>query len=262
MQRCILHLVNLPLIDIWLFPISSNINILTLNIIACIHLHNYMIQFSSVTQSCLTLCEPMDCSTLGFPVHHQILELAQTHILRWWCHQTISSSVIPFSSCLWSFPESGCFPMSQFFTSGGQSIGASASVSILRMNIQGWFPLGWTGLISLLSKGFSRVFSSTTIWRHKFFGAQPSSWSNSQKTVLTFRSKRGQDFSLPRSLGASRAFQDSSLRGSSWGMSGDFWSPWKPLKPPHLLLPQWGRLPHLPTPFLQRWGGPWVHLLL
>ena len=80
MQRCILHLVNLPLIDIWLFPISSNINILTLNIIACIHLHNYMIQFSSVTQSCLTLCEPMDCSTLGFPVHHQLLELAQTHV--------------------------------------------------------------------------------------------------------------------------------------------------------------------------------------
>ena len=80
MQRCILHLVNLPLIDIWLFPTSSNINILTPNITACIHLHNYMIQFSSVTQSCLTLCEPMDCSMLGFPVHHQLLELAQTHV--------------------------------------------------------------------------------------------------------------------------------------------------------------------------------------
>ena len=77
--------------------------------------------------------------------------------LRWWCHPTISSSIVPFSSCLWSFPASGSFPMSWLFTSGGQSIGASASASVLPMNIQGWFPLGLTGWISLQSKGLSRV---------------------------------------------------------------------------------------------------------
>ena len=80
-----------------------------------------------------------------------------------WCHPTISSSVVPFSSCLQSFPASGSFPMNQFFASGGQSIGVSASASVLPVNIQDWFPLGLTGLISLLSKGLSRVFSSTTI---------------------------------------------------------------------------------------------------
>ena len=80
-----------------------------------------------------------------------------------WCHSTISSSVIPFSFCLQSFPVSGSFPMSQFFTSGGQSIGVSASTSVLPMNIQDWFPLGWTGWISLQSKGLSRVFFNTTV---------------------------------------------------------------------------------------------------
>ena len=90
-----------------------------------------------------------------------------------WCHPTISSFVIPFSSCLQSFPASGSFPMNQLFTSGGQSIGVSASTSVLPMNIQDWYPLGWTGLISLQSKGLSRVFSSTTVWRHQFFGTQP-----------------------------------------------------------------------------------------
>ena len=94
-----------------------------------------------------------------------------------WCHPAISSSVIPFSSYLQSFPESGSFPMSWLFISGGQSIGASASV--LPMSIQGWFPLGWTGLTSLRSQGLSRVFPSTTIWKHPFFSAQSSSWSNS-----------------------------------------------------------------------------------
>ena len=94
--------------------------------------------------------------------------------LSWWCHQTISSSVIPFSSCLQSFPASGSFQMSQFFTSGGRSIGVSASASVLPMNIHDWFPLGWTDWISLLSKGLSRVFSSTTVQKHQFFGAQLS----------------------------------------------------------------------------------------
>ena len=99
--------------------------------------------------------------------------------LSQWCHPAIASSVIPFSSCLQSFPESGSFLMNWLFTSGGQSIGASASASVLPMNTQCWFPLGLTGLISLLSKGLLRVFSSTIIQKYQFFSAQPSLWSNS-----------------------------------------------------------------------------------
>ena len=100
--------------------------------------------------------------------------------LGWWCHSTISSSVVPFSSRLHSFPASGSFLMSQLFTSGDQSIGASASTSVLPMNIQGWFLLGWTGLISLLSKGLSSIFSSTTICKQF---AQPSLLSNSHMST-------------------------------------------------------------------------------
>ena len=96
-----------------------------------------------------------------------------------WCHPVISSSVVPFSSCPQSFPGSGSFPMSHFFASGGQSFGVSASTSVLPMNTQDWAPLGWTGWISLQSKGLSRVFSSTTVQKHQFFGAQLSLWSNS-----------------------------------------------------------------------------------
>ena len=99
--------------------------------------------------------------------------------LSQWCHPIISSSVIPFSSHLQSFPASGSFPVSQFFTSRGQRIGASASASVLPVNIQDWFPLGWTGLISLQSKGLWRLFSNTTIPKHQFFGTQLSLWSNS-----------------------------------------------------------------------------------
>ena len=91
-----------------------------------------------------------------------------------WCHTTISSSVVPFSSCLQYFPASGSFPRSQFFTSGGQTIGASASASVLPMNIQDCFPLGLTGWVSLQSKELSRVFSNTTVQKHQFFGAQLS----------------------------------------------------------------------------------------
>ena len=127
----------------------------------------------SAAQSCPTLCDPVDHSMPGFPVHHELLEPAQ------WCHPTISHSVVPFSSCLQSFPASGSFPMSQLFAWGGQSIGASALASVLSMNIQGWFPLGLTGLISLQSKGLARFFSNTTVQKHDFFGAQPSLWSNS-----------------------------------------------------------------------------------
>ena len=95
-----------------------------------------------------------------------------------WCHPTISSSATPFSSCLQSFSASRSFPVSWLFTSGGLSIGASASASVLPLNIQGWFPLGLTDLISLLSEGLSGVISSITIWKHQFFSAQLSLWSN------------------------------------------------------------------------------------
>ena len=91
-----------------------------------------------------------------------------------WCHPTISSSVVPFSSSLQSFSASGSFPMSQLFASGGQSIGVSASASVFPMNIQDWSPLGWTGWISLQSKGLSRGFSNTTVQKHQFFGTQLS----------------------------------------------------------------------------------------
>ena len=94
-------------------------------------------------------------------------------------HPTISTSVLPFSSCLQSFPASVSFQMSQFFISGGQNTAVSASASVLPMNIQDWFPLGWTGFISLLSKGLSRVFSKSTVQKHQFFGVQLSLWSNS-----------------------------------------------------------------------------------
>ena len=97
----------------------------------------------------------------------------------WWCHPAISSSVVPFSSCLQSLPESGSLPMSQLFTWGGQSIGVSALASVLPMNTQDWSPLGWTGWISLQSKGLSRVFSNTIVQKHQFFGTQLSSQSNS-----------------------------------------------------------------------------------
>ena len=93
---------------------------------------------------------------------------------NWWCHPTISSSVIPFSSCLQPFPASGSLQMSQLFPSGGQSIGVSASSSVLPKNTQDWSPLRWTGWISLQSKGLSRVFSNTTVQKHQFFSAQLS----------------------------------------------------------------------------------------
>ena len=121
------------------------------------------VQFSSFAQLCPTLCHPMGCSTPGLPVHHQLSVCSNSSPLSWWCYPTISSSVDPFSSCLQSFSASGSFPVSQFFASGGQSIGVSASASVLP--IQDWFPLGFplglSGLISLQSRGLSRVFSNT-----------------------------------------------------------------------------------------------------
>ena len=125
----------------------------------------------------------MDCSTPGLCVLHYLPEFAQTHVH--WVHDAVHPShpVVPVSSCTQSFPASGSFPRSQLFTSGGQSIRASASV--LPVNIQGWFLLGLTDLISLLSKGLSSVFSSTTVRKHQFFSTQPSLWSNIHICYLT-----------------------------------------------------------------------------
>ena len=136
---------------------------------------------------------PMDCSMQVSPVIHYLPEFAQTHPLSQWCNPIISSSVTPFSSCSQSFPTSGSFLMSQLFTSGGQNIGASVLASDFPKSIKGWFPLGLTDLISLLSKGLSKVFSSTTVQKHKFFGSLSS---------LLFRIEKGiqQDCLLPPCL--------------------------------------------------------------
>ena len=157
-----LHSNSVFTLSSWLFTLSS----------PCERL------FSPVAQSCPTLCDPMDCSTPGPPCPSSTPWIYSNSCpSSWWCHATISSSAIPFSSSLQSFPASGSSPMSQFFALGGQSIGTSASASVLPITIQDWFPLGLTGLISLQSKGLSRVFSSTTIWKYQFFGTQPSLWS-------------------------------------------------------------------------------------
>jgi len=125
-----------------------------------------------------TLGDLMDCSMPGFCPLLLPWVYSNSCPLSWWCYLTISSCHL-LSFCFQSFPVSGSFPMSQFFPSGGQSIGASASASVLPMNIQGWSPLVLTILISLLSKGLSRVFSSTTVQKHQFFGTQPSLCSSS-----------------------------------------------------------------------------------
>ena len=136
-------------------------------------------QFSSVTQSCPTLCDPMNHSTRGLPVHHQLPEFTQTHVHRVGDVIQPSHPVFPFSSCPQSLWASGSFPMSQLFEWGGQSTGVSASASVLPRNTQNWSLLGWTSCISLQSKELSRVFSNTTVQKHQFSGAQPSSQSNS-----------------------------------------------------------------------------------
>ena len=143
------------------------------------HLYPEMSQFSSVAQSCPALCNLVDYTMPGFPVLQHLPELAQTHV-HWvvmpsnhfiLCHPLL---LLP---SIFPFPASGPFPLSWLFTPGSQTIGASASV--LPVNIQDWFPLGLIGLISLPSKGLSRVFSNTTGQKQQFFGPQPSLWSNS-----------------------------------------------------------------------------------
>ena len=143
--------------------------------------HFYNLQFSSVAQSCPTLCDPMNCSTPGLPVHHQLLEFTQTHI-HW-----VGDAIQPSHPLLSPSPApnpplpraSESFPVSQLFASSGQSTRVSALASVLPKNTQDRSPLGWTGWISLQSKGLSRVFSNTTVQKHQFFGAQLSSQSNS-----------------------------------------------------------------------------------
>ena len=153
----------------WQYPYD------TISVLGC----PVSIQFSSVAQSCLTLRShglqhtrlPCPSPTLG--------TCSNSCLSRWWCHPTISSSVVPFSSCLQSFPASGSFSMSQLFASGGQSIGVPGSTAVLPINIYNWFPLGLTGWISLQSKELSTVFSNTTVQKHQFFSAPLSLWSSS-----------------------------------------------------------------------------------
>ena len=139
------------------------------------HVSNFIsVQFSAIAQSCPTL-PPHGLQHTRLPCPSPIPRAYSNSCpLSQWCHPTISSSVVPFSSLLQSFPTSGSFQMCQFFTADGQSIGVSASASVFPMNIHGWFPLGWTGWISLLSKGLLKVFCNTTVQKHQFFSAQPS----------------------------------------------------------------------------------------
>ena len=137
-------------------------------------------QFSSVAQSCPTICNPMNLSTPSLPVHHQLLESTQTQVHR------VSDTIQPTNPLSSPFPLApifppalGCFPMSQLFTRSGQSIGVSAPASVLPMNTQDWSPLRWTGWIFFQSKGLSRVFSNTIVQKHQFFSTQLSSPSNS-----------------------------------------------------------------------------------
>ena len=141
---------------------------------------HFLKAFSSVAQLCLTLCNPMNCSMPGFSVHHYLPEFAQTHVH--WVSDTIQPShpLLPTSPLAPDFSQHQVFfSVSQLFASLGQIIGASASASVLPMNIQDWLPLGLTGLISLLTKGLSRVLSSTTFQKCQFFSVQPSLWSKS-----------------------------------------------------------------------------------
>ena len=145
-----------------------------------LNITHYSVHFSSVTQSSPTLCDPMNCSTPGLPVHHQLPEFTQNHIHRVGDAIQTSHPLRPLSSsCPQSLPASESFPMSQLFAWGGQSTGVSVLASFLPKNTQDWSPLEWTDWISLQSQGLSRVFSNTTVQKHQFFSAQPSSQSNS-----------------------------------------------------------------------------------
>ena len=147
-------------------------------------MHWFSVQFSSVAQSCLTLCDPMNCSTPGLPVHHQLPEFTQTHVHRVGdaiqpSHPRSSPSPASNPSQHWSLSQ-----MSQLFAWGGQSTGVSALASFLPKNAQGWSPLEWTGWISLQSKGLSGVFSKTTVQKHQFFGACCIPWHGGHNSMI------------------------------------------------------------------------------
>ena len=133
----------------------------------------------SVPKLCLILCNPMHCRMQHFSVLQNLWVSSNSCPSSWWCYLAILSSAAHFFFCHQSFSASGSLPMNWLFPSGGQSIGASTSTSVLPKDIQGWFPLEFTGFICLLSKGLLRIFSSTTIWKHQFFSTQPSLRSNS-----------------------------------------------------------------------------------
>ena len=137
-------------------------------------LYALLLQFSSVSESCPTLCDPKDCSTPGLPVPHQLLEFTQTHV--YWVGDAIQPShpLLSSSPSTFNLPSIRVFSNESILPSGGQNIGVSASASVFPMNIEDWFPLGWTGWISLHSKGLSRVFSNNTVQKHQFFSAQLS----------------------------------------------------------------------------------------
>ena len=173
----------------------------SVQLLSCVQLF----QFSSVAQSCLTLCDPMNCSTPGLPVHHHLLEFTQTHVpSSQWCHPAISPSVIPFCSCPQSLPASESFPMNQLFAWGGQSFGVSALASFLPKNTQGWSPLEWTGWISLQSKGPLRSLlqhhssKASILWSSAFFTVQLSYpyMTTGKTTALTRRTFVGKVMSL------------------------------------------------------------------
>ena len=143
----------------------------------CAFVYGYQfisVQFSSVTQSCPLPCNPMDCSRPGFPVHHQLLEFTQTHVH--WVSDAIQQAHPPLPLLLLPsiFPSIRVFSFESTLRIRGPKYGVSVSSSVLPMNIQGWFPLGWIDWISLLSKGLSKVFSNTTVQKHQFYGAQLS----------------------------------------------------------------------------------------
>ena len=162
--------------DFWMVSFSLSANILSSSFL-------FVFCFSSVQFSCSVVSDslrPHEPQHTRPPCPSPTPRVySNSHPSSWWCHPAIASSVIPFSSCPQSLPASGSFPMSQLIAWGSQSIGVSASASVLPMNTQDWSPLGWTGWISLQSKGVSRVFSNTTVQKHQFFSTQLSSQSNS-----------------------------------------------------------------------------------
>ena len=157
-------------------PGYSGCNIVVVHLLSCVQL--FVTPWTVAHQASLSLTISLNSCPLS---HIHVHWMPSNHLIP--CHSLL---------CLQSFPASGSFPVSQLFTSGGQSIGISPSASVLPMSLQGWFPLGLTGLISLQSKGLSRVFSSTTVWKHLFFGTLPSLWSNSHLYMTT-----GKTIALP-----------------------------------------------------------------